>query len=693
MLPVITVPTNNLVVSLLVVEHRKLLRPNSKQWIPMTITYLTDLPMKQVRSTIADLIESSLFQDFRIGQMTADCRNLLEMLCQRYLSHDLRSESHILLYQLDKLFVFMEDDVILQQLTDKVFGDTLLTTNRVLMYILNGYYQGGTDSKFVKKVTLTWMEKLSSHRQHLIETLKATVAIPKARLRKGQESKAIAKALEKTIPYFTDSNPPKKSSFTEDDLSLLLPNILYLLKLCNDLKMKEKGSQLYWSFAYSSSFDWFNKQVMREIQRFVSFAGWAVVNPIIEAILSEMSNTGKTACFLTELVIVFLSRNEPLSNAAAVTLFQGLLVHLFSQRATVFKVKFFEKKSTMQEEEADGFLVTVVMLEHHQLLDQKSLMKMSVSYFEKHSIERLITFYRLLDSSLLSTLASLNQTTLQCYKILQLISRRVVKEDFLVGPDVNTLRPLCKAIVWMEDPNLTEQWINKICRHNSTECFNSLPLKSSLVLAEYFNEHSPDLALKIAKLQMEWNKQLQHYLNDNVSSLTSTIFKGGEPEATLELDKIITFLLGNPILGDAPSDDVKEDVALNLKTLLQFCRMLDAKEQGIHLLKSYVGCRGVDWCERSLLKQLAMFLNSIELGACIGFIGHWLAGPNFNLTLLEKILSSSSPDAEVNLLAKNLMEAAEIQADPNFITVKGILDQNKKIGNNRRRRRRSLDNS
>jgi len=182
-------------------------------------------------------------------------------------------------------------------------------------------------------------------------------------------------------------------------------------------------------------------------------------------------------------------------------------------------------------------------------------------------------------------------------------------------------------------------------------------------------------------------------LNKNVSSLISTFFKGGEPEATLELNKIITFLLGNPILGDAPSNAVKEDVALTLKTLLQFCRILDAKEQGIRLLKSYAGCRGVDWCERNLLKQFAAFLNSIELEACIGFIGDWLSGPNFNLTLLENILSSSSPDAEVNLLARNLMEAAEIQAVPNFITVKGISDQKQKIGNNRRRRSRSLDAS
>ena len=82
---------------------------------------------------------------------------------------------------------------------------------------------------------------------------------------------------------------------------------------------------------------------MEEIQRFVSFAGWAAAKEIIEAILSKMSNTGKTERFLIKVLIAFLSRNEPLSNAAAVALFQKLLVHLFPPMATVFKVKFLKK--------------------------------------------------------------------------------------------------------------------------------------------------------------------------------------------------------------------------------------------------------------------------------------------------------------------------------------------------------------
>ena len=94
-------------------------------------------------------------------------------------------------------------------------------------------------------------------------------------------------ALHNTIPFFT-RNPPKHSSLTEEDLLTQRPNFLYVLKLCNDLKMKE-GFQIYQSLAYSSSFDWFDKRVMEEIQRFVSFAGWAAAKEIIEAILSKMS--------------------------------------------------------------------------------------------------------------------------------------------------------------------------------------------------------------------------------------------------------------------------------------------------------------------------------------------------------------------------------------------------------------------
>ena len=62
-------------------------------------------------------------------------------------------------------------------------------------------------------------------------------------------NKELTNALHNTIPFFT-RYPPKHSSLTEEDLLTQRPNILYVLKLCNDLKMKE-GFQIYQSLAYS----------------------------------------------------------------------------------------------------------------------------------------------------------------------------------------------------------------------------------------------------------------------------------------------------------------------------------------------------------------------------------------------------------------------------------------------------------
>ena len=692
----ITTSSSNFFISLLVLEHRRLFRRNSK-WIPMTIAYLKNLPIEQIRSTVVGLSESSFLQDLSIGQMTAQCRNLLEMLCQRYLTLDLRYEDSHFICQLGKLFVFMEDEAILRQLINKILDEPPgieLRQNHFLRRILNCYYCYHRDSDFMKKVRSICMKRLTHHRQDLIETLKVTVETQMA-LGKGPESKVIATALNTAIPYFI-SNQPLRTFLAEEDFKIELPNILYLFKLCNDLKSKEKGLKLFRAFAQYPAFNWCDNQVMEEVQRFVSFAGWTAAKVFIDAILRRMSGNESTLSFLTKLEIALLSSDEPLSKVAAGLLFPQLLLKLFSQSATnISKTKFSNRISTLQEEDAHGFLVTVVMLEHHHLLDQKKLMKMAINYLKKLAVERIHSFYHLLDFSLLSGVSALNsldQTSMQCREILQLVSRRVVEEDFPVQSDVNTLRPICKVVSWMEDRKLTEQWINKICRYNSTELLDNFPLNSALLLAEYFQKHS-GLKLKIANLQMEWDQQLQQYLNNNVSSLISTFFKVGKHEAALELDKIVTFLFENPILGETLSNDVKEDVSLNLKSLLQFCRILDAKDQGIRLLKAYAGCRGIDWCECSLLKQFAMFLNSIGLDVCIGFIGDWLSGPSFNLKLLEKICIPSSLDAEVNLLGKNLIEAVEIQANPNLISVKEILGRNQKNGSSRRRPRGSFDTS
>ena len=693
---------DNFFVTLLVLEHRQLLQHSINGWISMAIAYLTDFPIQQLNCTVSGLVDSSLLQKFKIGQMTTNCQKILNILGRRYLLHDHHTVPFSIVFfcQLGYLFEFLEDGTMLRSFIQKIFEhptSSELQGNQLLKSILHHTGQG---SEFVKKVESLWTVRLDTHRQHLIENLKAVDTQPL--LSKGlSERRTIAKALDKVIPYFI-ANPPSLFGFKKEYFEAQLPNILYLFKLCNDLNFKGKSLRLFRAFAHCCAFNWCDEQVMTELARFISFGGWSASKGFIDTILRCLTYscrclTNDKKRFFTKLLIALLKRNDPLCNVAASTLFPTLLLCVFNRSTEISYALFHHGIAAIKEEQSVlGFLVTIVLLEHRQLLESAQLMGMAKAFLKTLPVQSLYSFYQLLNTSLLQEL-HLDQTTPQCRTILELISRRLVDGNFALDcSDVNSLRSLSQLVAWMSDSNLTQLWVNKFVSYHSKEdlspCF---PLKSSLVLNEYFKEHS-DLKLKIGRLQIAWDKHLRKYLNDNVSDLVAALFKFGESHTILKLDKIVNYLSTSPILGDTSSDEEEEDLVLNFKTLLLFCRTLGAKKQGILLLKSYAGCQSVKWCEPSLLKQFAMFLNDIGLESCIKFIGDWLSCPDCNLQLLEKICSLSSPDAEVNILATNLMEAVEIQTDPNFFFLHKMMTANKpkeKSVPNSRRRLRSSDSA
>ena len=108
---------------------------------------------------------------------------------------------------------------------------------------------------------------------------------------------------------------------------------------------------------------------MIEVQRFVSFAGCSAAKVFIDAILGRMT-TKSTIRFLTKLEIAILGRNETFSKVTAGFLFPQLFLKFFSQSAnnSISKTEFSNKMSAFLQEDADGFPVTVAMLEHHHLL-------------------------------------------------------------------------------------------------------------------------------------------------------------------------------------------------------------------------------------------------------------------------------------------------------------------------------------
>ena len=681
---------NNFFVCLLVLEHRRLLHNCNNNWMSMAITYLTDLPIEQLNCTVIGLMDSTLLRKFKIRQMTTDCRKLLDVVCRRYHLHgDFHGAPfHPPFFcQLGNLFVFMENDAVLQPFIQMIFdppAGSELHGNQLLKSTLNCY--GQHNSEFVKKVKSFWTERLHNHRHHLVENLKALDAKPI--LSKGRKAIDTALAvLDNAIPSFIVS-PPSSNSLTAEELRTELPNIIYIFKLCNDLKSKSRSLILFRAFACNTQFNWCDENVVAELARFISFCGWTASKGFVSTI-SRCNTPAYTTRFHFKLLIALLSRNDSLCNIAAKSLFPQLLIDVHLLPSVIISSEFFcNQISSMQKDQACFFLVAIVLMQHRKLLEAVQLMRLTKSYLETLPVQRLYSFFKPLNTALLLLPDfHMDETTPLCRTLVELVVSRLVEEEFSLDySDVKSLHSLSKVVAWMEDLTVTQLWIDKIFSFKSTEEDFSIGLKSSLVLEEFFIEHS-DFQLKKGRLQIAWDKHLHKYLNDNVSDLVTAFFKVGEDAAILKLDKIVEYLSTNPILGEESSGEEKEDTVLNFKTLLLFCRSLGAKEQGIRLLNSYAGCQGVDWCEASLLNKFAMFLNGIGLEACIKFIGEWLAGPNCNLKLLEKICSLSSPNAEVNLLAKNLMEAAEIQTNPNFIKIMRTIQQNSDLSNIRRRLR------
>ena len=103
---------------LLLRDQRRLIE--SAQLMPLAIGHLEALSVENLHSVVKMLCCSSLLTDFHFYSMTQVCRQLLKMLRDRFISHNLQNVPINNFVDWFKLFAFIDEKDSLQQLVDKI---------------------------------------------------------------------------------------------------------------------------------------------------------------------------------------------------------------------------------------------------------------------------------------------------------------------------------------------------------------------------------------------------------------------------------------------------------------------------------------------------------------------------------------------------------------------------------------------
>lgn len=209
-----------------------------------------------------------------------------------------------------------------------------------------------------------------------------------------------------------------------------------LLKLSNDFQRKEEGLQIFSAFARQVGFKWCYPDVIKELERFVVFAGWNDCQGFINIILHHLSlsSNGKvtTTGFLLKLELALLKQNELIRNEAVVMNFRLLLCHMFPLPPTENELSydsFFNGIGTSPINQTSDFFLVLLKLDHRHLLEDTRLMDIATTYIETVACQRLHFIPEMLIGSFLSDLR-LDQTTSRCLNFLELVSHRLLNQDY-----------------------------------------------------------------------------------------------------------------------------------------------------------------------------------------------------------------------------------------------------------------------
>ena len=86
-------------------------------------SYLTELPIHHLKPIVVEIASSTLIADFRVTQLTSQCRKLLESVCRRILKLNLPKEKRpnsSFILNICQLVVYMQNDTLLQQLITNI---------------------------------------------------------------------------------------------------------------------------------------------------------------------------------------------------------------------------------------------------------------------------------------------------------------------------------------------------------------------------------------------------------------------------------------------------------------------------------------------------------------------------------------------------------------------------------------------
>jgi len=362
--------------NILVLHHRRLLSRNTNL-MALSQSYLTELPIHQLKPIVVEIASSTLIADFRVTQLTSQCRKLLESVCRRILKLNLQKEKRpnsSFILSICKLVVFIQNGTMLQQLITNICDVPLeKTRNNVLLktiLTLHIFQQDSSLQRMLKELKFNLLDRLRQYRRFAIAQLKSTESHLPACDDASCRAHFSAK-LNNIVGYYVH-NLPLKESLSEQDVLNESSNICFLLKLCNVLKNKDSAFLLFNTYSQFKDFDWSNDEVIKEFELFTRYSGSRIdiFNSIISTLKASWDTVTIVKRFLIKIEIVLLSQKKfPLPNSQFERFVHQKLINLLfpTSLPCVLKEEFGSKMSEIGE--SDFYLLLKILL----LRDQRRL--------------------------------------------------------------------------------------------------------------------------------------------------------------------------------------------------------------------------------------------------------------------------------------------------------------------------------